>query len=82
MFKEVGIKLIETNKDRKNNRNITKRTSLEEKLELIKPSKKAKTTKIRMGQYYCIMDAIQTIFPEINCKIYSTQHANLNSRNY
>ena len=63
MFKEAEIKLMEMNKERNNNKNITKRTSIEETLELIKPSKKVKTTKTWMGQYYYILHAIQKIFP-------------------
>ena len=45
MFKEADMKLMEMNKERKNNKNITNGASLEETLERIKPNKRQKETK-------------------------------------
>ena len=44
------MKLIEINKERKNNKNTTKKASLEETLELIKPNKKEKRNKNMNGK--------------------------------
>ena len=42
MFKEAKMKLMEIYKERKNNKNVANKASLEETLELIKPIKKEK----------------------------------------
>ena len=44
VFKETDIKLMEMNKERNNNKNVTYRESLEEKLEVSKLVKRQKTT--------------------------------------